>query len=97
MTEEQFLARLIDLCESSGYLYHHCMDGRKCMGPGFPDLVIASTSGLVFIETKKNSFSKVSKAQVTWRHTLKASGQVMEMFTIAELGVALDLIEAELS
>jgi hypothetical protein len=94
MTEAEAVTRILDRCAELGLLAHHDPDARKSKGsPGFPDLVIAGVKGLMFIEMKLDSFSKVSSMQTTWRHTLKASGQTAEIFTVAELPGVLDMIE----
>ena len=96
MTHDEAIEAIIRLAERKGMLYHTCLDSRKCKGAGFPDIVIASPEGLIFVEMKLNSFSKVSSAQVCWKYTLKASGQNADIYTTADIGMVLDMIEASL-
>lgn len=94
MTEYEAVQRILDRCRELGILCHHCDDSTRCSGtPGLPDIIVAGVKGLMFIEMKKDSFSKVSTMQVTWRHTLKASGQNADIYCVAELSGVLDMLE----
>jgi hypothetical protein len=94
MTENEAIKRILDRCDELGLLAHHDSDSRKVQGtPGFPDVVVAGTDGLMWIEMKEDSFSKISSAQVTWKYTLKSSGQNADIYTTADLPMILDMLE----
>jgi len=63
---------------------HACGNAYGCDGKGLPDLIIASTKGVIFAELKQHSMSVVKPEQTTWAHTLRASGQHYRRWTIAD-------------
>lgn len=82
MTEAQLQSAVMDLAKLSGYeLCYHVHDSRRSQ-PGFPDLVLASTSRkrLLFRELKTNA-GRLSPAQadclvVLWRPIDLRSGRI---------------------
>ena len=94
MTEGDLLSEVLRLAEKYGVLAYHVYDSRRSSGPGFPDLVLASTSGLMFVELK-DSVGMRSPDQVTWAYTLAAAGQAYAVWRPRDLESG--LIESELS
>lgn len=84
MNEAEFQQAVIALCRGRGYLVHACGTATSCDGKGLPDLIIASTKGVIFAELKSHSMSKVRPEQTTWGHTLRASGQHYRRWTVAD-------------
>lgn len=75
MNHITFLARIAALCDESGLLWHYCPDSRRCRGPrGFPDLIIASPSGVIHAELKTDHDSTTAQ-QDLWLWTLDRAGQ----------------------
>lgn len=72
MTEAEWQRRITDLCDWHGLKWHHEVDSRKSKS-GFPDLVIAGPSGVIFAELKREK-GRVSKAQQDWYDRLHRSG-----------------------
>ena len=53
MTEAELVAKVLFECGRHELLVHHCRDSRRCEGtPGVPDLIIASSNGVLFAELK---------------------------------------------
>lgn len=53
MNEAQLLGEVLDEAQLLGIFAHHCGDSRRCTGtPGFPDLVLLGTRGVIFAELK---------------------------------------------
>lgn len=52
LTEAQFMETIRELCKFYGLLVFHCADSRGSWGPGFPDLVIVGSAGVLFREVK---------------------------------------------
>lgn len=70
MDEKQLLARVANEANSRGLLWHHCQDSRECSGqPGFPDLLIAGTRGIMIAELK-SADGETSADQDQWRWVL---------------------------
>lgn len=85
MREGEALSRVADLCAGFATVsLHHCHDGRRCKGPGLPDLIIAGPNGLLWREFKTRN-DHVRPEQIAWLWTLKASGQDADIWTEAEL------------
>lgn len=75
MTEAELLKRVIELCDTHSVLVFHSGDSRRDMGDsGFPDLVLAGSSGLLFAELK-DAFGVRSPGQIQWRYRLLSAGQ----------------------
>lgn len=85
---EKVLPEIIELLGEykAGLVWHHCRDGRACVGdPGLPDLIIVSCWGVLWVEVKPHSGSTLKPGQTTWRHMLLASGQRHVIWTQADL------------
>lgn len=93
MTEYEAVQEILGRCAALGIQAHHCNDSRHCQGSGFPDLVIASVHGLIFIEMKLDSFSTSKPKQTTWRHVLRASGVAALQMTVAQLPEILGMLD----
>ena len=68
ISENDFLAAIIELAGLAGWLVYHTYDSRRSQA-GFPDLVLARSDKLIFAELKTDK-GKVRDAQVTWLDTL---------------------------
>ena len=64
MTEKQFQAQVVELATLYGYRVYHTFNSRRS-APGFPDLVLARSGAVLFVELKTTT-GKVSKAQAEW-------------------------------
>jgi hypothetical protein len=71
VTEDQLLARVIVLCDDRGYRVYHSRDSRRDQGKGFPDLVIAGCTGVLFRELKDQS-GRLEREQTVWKWRLHA-------------------------
>lgn len=74
MTEDELLGRVIEICKKHKVLYFHSTDSRRDLGKGFPDLVMAGSSHVIFAELKSDGGS-TSAEQSVWKWRLLASGQ----------------------
>lgn len=72
MTETQFQTRITDLCDYLGLKWHHEVDSRKSKR-GWPDLVIAGPSGVLFVELKTET-GRISTEQRQWLDHLVTAG-----------------------
>jgi len=71
---------------SRGLLSHYCTRSVTCAGDrGLPDLIIAGTYHLGFIEVKTPGSPSLSPGQTRWRHVLIAAGAVYEIMTGEDL------------
>jgi hypothetical protein len=84
VTESGLQWEIINWCRVNGLLVHTCNLSVRCTGKGFPDLIIASTNGVIWAELKAWSASKVKPEQTTWAYTLKAARQHYCRWTIAD-------------
>lgn len=83
MTEDELLGEVIALCDEYGVLWFHDYDSRRDV-PGFPDLVLAGMSQLLFAELK-SAYGQLRPGQTTWRYRLMAAGQQYELWRPADL------------
>lgn len=72
MTEAELLSTVRDACRWGGLLTFHAFDSRRSE-PGFPDLVIVGSDGLLFRELKTDR-GRLTRAQQTWLDTLYRTG-----------------------
>lgn len=72
MTEKQLLAAVVELAGYFGIFVYHIYDSRRS-DPGFPDLVLAGTRGVLFAELKTDT-GRMSREQAGWRWRLTAAG-----------------------
>jgi hypothetical protein len=72
VTEAELLASVLQLCDWLGLLAYHTHDSRRSQ-PGFPDLVIAGVSGVLFRELK-SVHGVVSGGQRRWLRRLAQGG-----------------------
>lgn len=84
IVEADLQRELIRFCQIKGWLVHACWDGWHCDGKGFPDVVVASHSNVVWIELKAHSTSRVRPEQTGWKYTLQAAGEHYKRWTIAD-------------
>lgn len=72
--------------KDAGFLAHHSWDSRKSSGPGFPDIVMVHpVAGVIFLELKSGTTSKLDKNQRQWRDELRNAGA--RHWTIREVDV----------
>lgn len=82
MTEEQLLESVLELAVTLGVLPYHTRDSRRSQ-PGFPDLVLAGRTSLLFVELKSAS-GRLQLDQTQWRYQLQASGQLWRLWRPAD-------------
>lgn len=88
-------AELERLCSRYSLWWHACPDTRHCRGPkGFPDLVIAGPSGLLFAEMKGLDQFRTPE-QICWHAALGISGA--KVFTWKEAEFANGMVEGILA
>lgn len=68
MSEADLQTAVLELCRHHGVLVYHTHDSRRSQ-PGFPDLVIAGSRGVLFRELKSDQ-GKLTADQVQWATTL---------------------------
>lgn len=73
MTEAQLQAAVTDLCKLLGVHYYHPYDSRRSV-PGWPDLTLCGTKGLIFRELK-TATGRLTSAQTEWGMRLRQAGQ----------------------
>jgi hypothetical protein len=71
------------LCKQLGVRYYHPYDSRRCV-PGFPDLVLVGTRGLIFRELKSRT-GIVEPAQREWGYALHATGHDWDVWRPSDL------------
>ena len=76
--ESAFLARVVMLAHTRGWLVYHTHDSRRS-APGFPDLVLTRPGRLIFAEIK-TARGKLTAAQETWLDLLRHSVPGVEIF-----------------
>lgn len=79
MTEDDLLARVLELAAKLRILAYHPYDSRRSTSPGFPDLVLAGRHGVIFAELKSGG-GHMEPDQQTWRYQLLASGQPWKLY-----------------
>jgi hypothetical protein len=84
MNEVTFLAHVTQLAQERCLRWHHCRDGRKCRGSGFPDLVIVGPGGALFRELKVPG-GLVRIDQRRWIWEIRDSGGDAGIWTPREL------------
>ena len=72
MTEKQLLEAIIDLATRLGWRHYHTYDSRRS-DTGFPDLVLARDTRLVFAELKTDAATP-TRAQSQWIEALDTAG-----------------------
>jgi len=83
VTEKQLLAAVIELAGYASLFVYHTYDSRRS-DPGFPDLVLAGTRGVIFAELKTES-GRLSSEQAAWRWRLLAGGSRFYVWKPADL------------
>ena len=83
MTEQQLLAAVTEMAGYLGIFCYHTHDSRRS-DPGFPDLVLAGTRGVIFAELKTET-GRVSHFQAQWRWRLLAAGAAWRLWRPADL------------
>lgn len=78
MSEAQFQQRIVDYCELRGLLVFHDNDSRR-NNPGFPDLVIVGTHGVIFAELKSDT-GRLRPEQETWLTALHHAGAIAALW-----------------
>ena len=73
MTERELQVEVERLAAKLGVLIHHCLDGRRCEGVGFPDVVACGLKGTIFRELKLEA-AELGSQQRMWKWKLLASG-----------------------
>jgi len=73
---------VLELCRWRGLLAYHTRDSRGS-DPGFPDLVVTGSRGVLFRELKSDT-GKLSKAQGVWRDGLVEAGADWGVWTPAD-------------
>jgi hypothetical protein len=69
MKERDLQESVISTARALGWLVFHAYDSRRSTGSGFPDLVLARKSALMFVELKSER-GRLSAAQERWIDTL---------------------------
>lgn len=69
MTEAQLQAAVVDLCKLLGVRWYHPYDSRRSV-PGYPDLTLVGTRGLMFRELK-TATGRLTKHQQDWGASLR--------------------------
>lgn len=95
MTEAGLMEHIRKLCRDLGLLAFHVRDSRGSWGPGFPDLVIASRKGTLFVECKSMSGS-LSADQRAWRDALITAGMEYRLWkpnNLLDGTIAADLVQ----
>ena len=86
--EKDFLATVVEMAQAYGWLVHHVLESRhyaKRIGPGYPDLTMASTPPMrpriIFAELKRDG-AKATKLQKQWLEALGrcAEGPPVEVY-----------------
>lgn len=77
-SEADFQTKITDLCDLLGLKWHHETDSRKTR-KGWPDLVIAGPSHVIFVEVKREK-GKVTTEQAEWLQTLKKAGALVQIW-----------------
>lgn len=72
MTEADLMAAVLELCQLRRVLVYHTHDSHRSQ-PGFPDLVIAGSKGVLFRELKSDG-GRLTKEQAKWLVTLGITG-----------------------
>lgn len=88
MTENQLLARVVDLAGKLGLLVYHVHDSRRIdlqvSDPGFPDLVVAGQRGVIFAELKSAN-GETTAAQDQWAWILSRAGATYRLWRPPDL------------
>ena len=64
------IAQFEQLAWDRGLYVHCCGDGRRCEGPGLPDLIIAGPRGVIFREVKSAAAPALRDDQKAWLRML---------------------------
>lgn len=88
-------ARVQAMATRQKLLFHHCRDSRWCQGrPGFPDLIVAGTSGVIAAELKLDA-AALGPGQSRWRWALQSGPLSWALWTPDQLadGTIADALE----
>jgi hypothetical protein len=66
VTHAELIAAFCQLSWDRGLYVHYCGDGRRCEGPGFPDLLIAGPHGAMWREVKSAAAPQLRADQKAW-------------------------------
>ena len=72
MTEAELLSTIRDACRWGGLLTFHAFDSRRSE-PGFPDLVLVGSGGILWRELKSDR-GRLTADQRTWLDRLQDAG-----------------------
>ena len=72
VTEADFQQAVVELAQLCGWKVYHAYDSRRS-APGWPDLVLARGTALLFWELKATN-GRATPAQREWLDALKATG-----------------------
>lgn len=78
MSEAALQQLVIDAAQAHGLLTYHTYDSRRS-NPGFPDLVIVGSKGVLYVELK-SATGRLSPMQAYWLDTLAAAGQNVRLW-----------------
>lgn len=84
MSEDELQEAVRDLCKLMHVAVFHDHDSRRSWGPGYPDLTIVGSRGVIWRELKSPSGS-LSGDQRLWMHRLIAAGQDWSLWRPADL------------
>ena len=83
MTHNELVGKILARAAELKLLAHYCGDSRKCKGAaGFPDLVIAGATGVIFREVKTGS-GETTPQQDLWGWTIGRVGGSWHVWTEA--------------
>lgn len=68
LSESDLQQRIIDRAKALGWLVYHTYDSRRSTA-GFPDLVLARSEHVIFVEVKSEK-GRLTQAQVEWLRAL---------------------------
>ena len=75
LTHRQLVDQVAGMAQARRLQWHYCPDSRRCLGsPGFPDLVIAGSHGIILAELK-TADDDTSAEQDLWQYVLTDAGR----------------------
>lgn len=99
MTHDEVVHEIQARARRRGVLSHYCHNSIRCEGDrGLPDVLLVGHYGVAFVEVKTPG-DQLKPAQTTWKHALKAAGQLHEVMHEGDLapGHAIDMLLAFVS
>lgn len=85
MNEAELTREVATVATSSGILWHHCPQARRCLGPaGFPDVILLGERGLLMAELKVGG-NTTTASQDLWAWTAYRAGLTIPVLTPADL------------